>query len=77
MRDREGKKHMLRCLGFCSQLLPMPQESSEFLALDVTTTRSLFLQNLLVLKATTHTSVPHLKRNSNPVIKLWAASPGG
>lgn len=58
-----GKKHMLRCLGCCSQFLPTLEESFEFLALDVATARSLFSQNLLVLKATTHTSIPLLRRN--------------
>lgn len=61
--EGRGKKHVLRCLGGCSQLLPTLEESFEFLALDVTTTRSLFSQNPLVLEATAHTSAAPLRRN--------------
>lgn len=62
-RGRKGKNNTFRCLGCGSQLLPT-QESFVCPALDVTTTRSLLSQTLLVLKATTHTSETHLRRNA-------------
>lgn len=59
-----GKRNTLRCLGCSSQLPPTQEESFVCPALDATTTRSLFSQTLLVLKATTHTSVPRLRRKA-------------
>lgn len=64
-RGRRGGKNnnTFRCLGCGSQLLPT-LESFVCPALDVTTARSLLSQTLLVLKATTHTSETHLRRNA-------------
>jgi len=63
-REEGGKNNnTFRCLGCGSQLLPT-LESFVCPALDVTTTRSLLSQTLLVLKATTHTSETHLRRNA-------------